>query len=211
MLERVDDPRLRVLRNEQRRGLAASLNRGLDAARGRVRRTPRRRRRRDAATGSSDSSRRFAPEPTRRDPRLRGAWSSTRQGESERSTSCPTGAGGVRWAALFSSPFLHPTVIVERDVLDRHGLRYDEGYAESEDYELWSRLLDVADGDNVRAPLVLYRVHPRQASQRRRELQRECQLRVARRLIADVAPTLSSDEVELAWRVGVAASRSEPR
>ena len=32
----------------------------------------------------------------------------------------------VRWAALFSSPFLHPTVLVERDVLDRHGLRYDE-------------------------------------------------------------------------------------
>ena len=41
-------------------------------------------------------------------------------------------------------------------------------------------------------PLVLYRVHPEQASQRRRELQRECQLRVARRMIAAVAPALSS-------------------
>ena len=77
-------------------------------------------------------------------------------------------------------------------------------FAESEDYELWSRLLDVADGDNLLDPLVLYRVHPDQASQRRRALQRECQLRVALRAIAGVAPELSPGEQELAWRVGVA-------
>ncbi len=92
----------------------------------------------------------------------------------------PAGAVAVRWAALFSSPFFHPTVLVERDVLERHELRYDTSFEESEDYELWSRLLDVADGDNLPDPLVLYRVHAAQASQRRRELQRECQLRVAR-------------------------------
>jgi glycosyltransferase involved in cell wall biosynthesis len=62
----------------------------------------------------------------------------------------------------------------------------------------------VADGDNLPEPLVLYRVHAAQASQRRRELQRECQLRVARRRIAAVAPELAADEVELAWRVGSA-------
>ena len=116
----------------------------------------------------------------------------------------PTGAGAVRWAALFSSPFFHPSVLVDRDLLERNGLRYDTSFEESEDYELWSRLLDVADGDNLPDPLVLYRVHAAQASQRRRELQRECQLRVARRRIADLAPELSAGEVELAWRVGSA-------
>ena len=53
-------------------------------------------------------------------------------------------------------------------------------------------------------PLVLYRVHSAQASQRRRGLQREYQLRVARKAISTVAPELSPAEVELAWRVGVA-------
>ena len=115
----------------------------------------------------------------------------------------PLGAVDVRWAALFSSPFFHPTVLVERDVLERHSFRYDTSFEESEDYDLWSRLLDVADGDNLPDPLVLYRVHPDQASQRRRELQRACQLRVAREAIARVAPGLSPDGVELAWRVGV--------
>ncbi len=108
----------------------------------------------------------------------------------------------VRWASLFSSPFFHPAVVVDRDVLDRHELRYDPSFEESEDYDLWSRLLDIADGENVPDPLVLYRVHPEQASQRRRELQRQCQLRVARRAIAAVAPDLSAEEVELAWRIG---------
>ena len=93
-------------------------------------------------------------------------------------------------------------MFVDRDLLERNGLRYDTSFEESEDYELWSRLLDVADGDNLPDPLVLYRVHAAQASQRRRELQRECQLRVARRRIAALAPELSAGEVELAWRVG---------
>ena len=35
ILAAVEDARLRVLRNEERHGLAASLNRGLDEARGR--------------------------------------------------------------------------------------------------------------------------------------------------------------------------------
>ena len=52
------------------------------------------------------------------------------------------------------------------------------------------------------APLVLYRVHPAQASQRRRDVQRSFQLEVARREIADVAPGLGPADVELAWRIG---------
>src|SRR6185503_15422971 len=112
------------------------------------------------------------------------------------------GPRAVRWAALFSSPFFHSTVLIDRSVLGRNGLRYDTSFEESEDFDLWSRLLEHADGDNLSDPLVLYRVHAEQASQRRRELQRECQLRVARRAIGAVAPSLSRDEVELAWRLG---------
>ena len=50
ILASIGDARLRVLRNDAQLGLAGSLNRGLDEARGHVRRTPRRRRRGDAAS-----------------------------------------------------------------------------------------------------------------------------------------------------------------
>ena len=121
---------------------------------------------------------------------------------SERCTAWPPGARAVRWAALFSSPFFHSTVAVDRSVVEQHGLRYDTSFEESEDYDLWTRLLEVADGDNVRRALVLYRKHDAQASARRAELQLECRRRVALRQIEALAPTLAGGRAELAWRAG---------
>ena len=200
ILASVDDTRLRVLRNGEQLGLAGSLNRGLDDARGTyVARLdaddvamPRRLERQLARIHAAPPAAVVGSAVLELDAGRVGTLHAM-----------PVGATDVRWAALFSSPFFHPTVLVEREVLERHALRYDTSFEESEDYDLWSRLLDVAEGDNLPDPLVLYRVHPEQASQRRRELQRECQLRVARRMIGGVAPALSSTEVELVWRIGV--------
>ena len=202
ILEAVDDARLRVLRNDEQLGLAASLNRGFDVARGAY----------VARIDADDVAmpRRLEHQLARMQsaPRVAVVGSAAMELHAEGRLGAvhtmPSGPADVRWAALFSSPFLHPSVLVERAVLDRHGLRYDEEFAESEDYELWSRLLDVADGDNLLDPLVLYRVHSDQASQRRRALQREFQRRVALGAIARVAPELSPGDQELAWRIGVA-------
>jgi glycosyltransferase involved in cell wall biosynthesis len=201
LLAAVDDARLRVLRNDERLGLAASLNRGLDAARGEyVARL-------DADDVAMPRRLEVQVARIRSAPAVAvvgsGAFEIDEAGRVGRAHAMPSGAVHVRWAALFSSPFLHPTVLVARDVLERAGLRYDASFEESEDYDLWTRLLEVADGDNVRDPLVLYRVHASQASRRHRELQRECQLRVARRAIAALVPTFAPAHVDLAWRVGV--------
>jgi glycosyltransferase involved in cell wall biosynthesis len=200
ILAAIDDPRLRVLRNDSQLGLAGALNRGLDEARGAyVARL-------DADDVALPRRLELQLARIRRAPPVAivgsGALEMDVGGRVGRSHAMPAGPVRTRWAALFSSPFLHPTVLVEREALDRNGLRYDTSFEESEDYDLWSRLLALADGDNLPDPLVLYRVHAEQASQRRRELQRECQLRVARRAIAAVAPSLSPEDVELAWRVG---------
>jgi hypothetical protein len=111
----------------------------------------------------------------------------------------PRGARPLRWQSLFSSPFFHPTVLVDRDVLDTHGLRYDPSFLESEDYDLWTRLFVFADGDNLPQALVLKRVHAAQASQRRGDLQESFQQRVALREIARLAPDV---DAERAWRLG---------
>jgi glycosyltransferase involved in cell wall biosynthesis len=200
ILAGADDQRLRVLRNDAHLGLAGSLNRGLDEARGTyVARL-------DADDVAMPRRLEMQLARIRSTPTIAivgsGALEIDASGRAGRVHAMPAGQVEVRWAALFSSPFLHPTVLVERDVLDRNGLRYDTGFEESEDYDLWSRLLERAEGDNLPDPLVLYRVHPEQASQRRRQLQRECQLRVACRAITVVAPELSPEEVELVWRVG---------
>ena len=203
ILEAVRDDRLRILRSDEQRGLAASLNRGLDEARGTY----------VARLDADDIARarrlelqleriRSAPDVAIVGSAVMEIDAAWRLGPVH---AMPAAPHEVRWAALFSSPFFHPSVLVERDLLERNGLRYDTSFGETEDYELWSRLLDVADGDNLREPLVLYRVHEEQASRRRHELQRELQLRVARGRISDVAPALGGEEVALAWSVGAAA------
>ena len=109
----------------------------------------------------------------------------------------------TRWYSLFSSsPFFHNTVAFDRALFERHRLRYDETFGESEDYELWTRVLAHAEADCLEEALVLYRLHPSQASQRRSELQRELGRRVALTQIAEMAPSLSDRQVELAWRFG---------
>ena len=200
LLGGVEDPRLRIVRNDEALGLAGALNVGLGEARGRY----------VARLDADDVARppwlerlaaRMAAAPAAAVVGT-GAIDFGDDGRVGRVHRMPSGARAVRWAALFSSPFFHPTVMVDRRVLDAHGLRYDTSFDESEDYDLWSRLLAVADGDNLRQPLVLYRRHAAQASTRRADLQRACQRRVALRQIAELAPELAEERAELAWLVG---------
>ncbi len=200
LLASIGDRRMQVLRNERQLGLAASLNRGLDAARGRyVARLDAD----DVALPARLASQLAALD---RNPRLAILGTAVleideggRPGVVHR---LPGGTAGVHWHALFGTPFFHPTVLVDRALLERHGLRYDESFAETEDYDLWLRLLEHGDGDNLDRALVLRRVHPGQATRRRRELQREYLHRLAMREIGHTAPELPDGARELAWRLG---------
>jgi glycosyltransferase involved in cell wall biosynthesis/GT2 family glycosyltransferase len=201
LLSRVTDPRLLVVRNDRRQGLAASLNRGLDTARARwVARLDA-----DDVALPERLETQLARLDVARPPALLG--SAVLEFREELRVGgvheAPLGPTGVRWHALFGAPVFHPTVLVDRELLDRHGLRYETGFDESEDYDLWTRVLAHGEGDNVRQPLVLRRVHPGQASKRRRDLQRSLQRQVALREIGVLAPRLDPGAALLAWRAGV--------
>ena len=202
LLQKLDDGRIMVLRNERQAGLAASLNRGLDRASGRY----------VARLDADDvaSSERLQRQVVwmKANPELgvvgTGVWDLHRDEQIGGLHLMPRGATALRWHALFSSPFFHPTVLVDRDILERHGLRYDPSFLESEDYDLWTRFFEFADGDNLQEVLVYKRVHPGQASLRRAELQESFQRQIALREIARAAPTLPAADAELAWRLGSA-------
>ncbi|HET9462050.1 MAG TPA: glycosyltransferase [Gaiellaceae bacterium] len=201
VIAQFDDRRLRVIRNDEQLGLAASLNRGLDEARGRY----------VARLDADDVAlpRRLEHQLAR----IRATPGTVILGTSVCEIdgygapgavhAMPATPTAVRWHLLFSSPFFHPTVLLDREHLERHGFRFDPSFLESEDYDLWARVLATGDGANVSEALVLYRVHAGQASQARRELQRAHQLDVARREMARVAPHMSAGEIELAWRIGM--------
>jgi glycosyltransferase involved in cell wall biosynthesis len=200
ILERVSDPRLIVLRNEQQLGLASSLNRGLDRASGRyVARLDA-----DDVALNARFERQLGALRSEEIAIVGSAVSDLDEdGRRGRLHRMPMSARAVRWHALFSSPFFHPTVVFHREMLG--DLRYDASFLESEDYDLWSRLLATGvQGGNLAEALVLKRVHPRQASLRRGGVQREFQRRVALREIERLAPEINADA---AWRFAIGDSR----
>ena len=114
----------------------------------------------------------------------------------------PVGTTAVRWAALFSSPFFHPTVLVERDVLERHDaplrheLRGERGLR---------AVVAPARRRGRRQPAGAARPLPRPSRAGVAAAPgAPARVSAARRAtaIAAAAPELSPEEVELAWRIG---------
>ena len=65
----------------------------------------------------------------------------------------------IKWQSLFSTPMFHPTIMARVNVLKEN--LFDEKLFNSEDYELWSRLLFTTSTrfTNMSEALLLYRVY----------------------------------------------------
>jgi glycosyltransferase involved in cell wall biosynthesis len=199
--EGIEDSRLRLIRLEEKSGLANALNVGVSESSGRF----------IARLDADDIAL-----PNRLEQQLKRLQQPNApailgtsafelvDGRPRRLLRPMLSAAGVRWSALFGAPFLHPTTIFDRSQFKRLGLRYDAALGESEDYDLWTRALDHLDGGNISRPLVLYRVHQAQASQQRRRLQEEIQREVARRTMRRWLPVGEDDRAlwEGIWSVG---------
>jgi glycosyltransferase involved in cell wall biosynthesis len=72
---------------------------------------------------------------------------------------------GIKFSSLFSSPMYHPTVMGRGEIFKRH--HYSETFSNSEDYELWSRLLFKTEVkfSNLANPVLKYRVYPQSFTQ----------------------------------------------
>lgn len=154
-----DDPRIRVLGPSEHRGVAATLNRGLDAARGAL----------VARMDADDVSlpNRLARQAGFLDAHpevgLCGAWART-LGPDPAPLVTPTEPDRLAASLFFGNSLVHPSVVLRTSVLKAHALCYDPGYNSAEDYELWARMASVTRLATVPEVLVLLRTHAAQAS-----------------------------------------------
>jgi hypothetical protein len=58
-----------------------------------------------------------------------------------------------------------------KETFVQHSLLYNKEFEPSEDYDLWTRLILIGKGYNFKIPLLNYRVHYKQISQTKAELQ----------------------------------------
>lgn len=76
----------------------------------------------------------------------------------ERVQSLPEDDSAIRRFMIVDNPFIHSSVMIRKDVLDRVGL-YKEGLI-WQDYELWVRIAGHHRMANIPEPLVIRRKHP---------------------------------------------------
>ncbi len=152
------EPRIRIIKNEKRLGFAESLNVGIDKAKG------------DYVARLDDDdiamARRFAIQvdylEQHRDVGIVGG-NMVVFGHNKGKFLTFSDYEMIKVATLFGTPFMHPTVMMRKDMLDKYGLRYDPDYF-TEDYELWSRAVYCFKCANIPEYLTFYRSHSSQAT-----------------------------------------------
>ena len=198
ILESLGDPRLRLVKSRERLRFSGALNLGLEQARGEwiarmdaddITLPDRLARQRDFLHAHPEIG-------------LCGGLATAfglRQGPYFRP---PMTHLEIQAYLLFDSPFVHPTVMMRRDLLERHGLRFDPAFCPADDYELWSRaarLFPVANLDRV---VLHYRVHGASLTEATWGDMDACAARVAGRELQALGLTMDDETLRFHRNLG---------
>lgn len=162
LLAGYDDPRICVVHNEKNIGLARSLNKGLELARGKY----------VARMDSDDIS---LPQRLERQVKFMNANQNIAicgtfvRVKSEREiliSKYPTTPADVKCRLMFGPSLAHPSAIFRTSDFNKFNLRYDPNLIRAQDYDLWVRASRHLDISNLNEVLLVYRVHDEQVSQK---------------------------------------------
>jgi glycosyltransferase involved in cell wall biosynthesis len=120
----------------------------------------------------------------------------------------PLSHGEIQSYALFDSPFIHPTIMLRRDLFLRHNLTFDPDYLHCEDYELWSRAVRLFPCANLNRVVLRYRIHPGGVTQSAWSAMDANAARVASRELAGL--NLKTDATTVQFHRNVGRGRGFP-
>ena len=154
-----NDPRIKVIKNKKNIGLAGSLNKALKVCKGEyIARMDH-----DDIAYNNRLEKQFNYLESNPKIGLLGTYAllfgnkkGTRKNESESDL--------LKVKTMFSCQFSHPTVMIRKEVMDKHDLSYNENFKTAQDYELWSRMIDKTEFGTLPIVLLKYRNHNKQIS-----------------------------------------------
>lgn len=85
-------------------------------------------------------------------------------GTKERLIKLPEDDTSCKLSLLTCSPFCHPVVMMNLDIIKGNGLEYDENYIHAEDFEFFIKLSKCGEVHNIQEQLINYRYHDSQIS-----------------------------------------------
>jgi glycosyltransferase involved in cell wall biosynthesis len=179
IMDRIRDPRFKLVRHKKQKGLTYSLNEGMQIARGKY-----------VARMDSDDichPRRFERQVQFLDgnPKVDvlGTWAKTLGGR-EQTWKYPEDDARIQAEMIFNSALVHSSVMLRRSRFVQRGIGYDPRIQRAQDYELWTRPATGLRFANLPEALLTYRLHLGQVGkifgkqqQRTAALVRERQLR----------------------------------
>ncbi len=211
IIESYRDPRIRLIRNPENKGISATRNIGIDAARGDYL----------AALDHDDISlpERLARQVAHLDANPRTVLVATaakllENGQIRDYYTPVTEPHLLRWTLFMRCPIIHSSICMRVKTLREHKLHYRREFHYAEDFDLYHRLAEIGDLVCLPERLTIYREHGGNASTRHAEAMnrhgRAFMLDAYRRLLGpDVAP----EDVARVWKLvtcgGPAADRAE--
>jgi len=156
ILERISDPRVKLIKNVENQGLTKNLNKGISIANGKY----------IARIDADDIcfAHRFEKQvkflETHTDIDMVGsnAIQIDHNGNFIRVTSLPITFESICGVLIFANPFIHPSVMIKKDVFKK--ISYDENYKSCQDYKLW---VDMKKNGfkfwNIEDSLIAYRIN----------------------------------------------------
>lgn len=157
------DERIVYIKNEQNLGVARTLNRGLELAKGEY----------IARMDADDIAlpERFKKQVNYMDEHEECVLCGSNVilfGAQEGITEMPSTDAEIRANLIFSTSFPHPTIMMRRSFVEENNLRYDLKCEGFEDYNLWVEFALLKKGEfyNFPTPMLKYRIHPHQVTQK---------------------------------------------
>ena len=195
--ESLDDERIRVVVNEQRLGLASTLNRGLREAAGHF----------VARQDADDLS-----HPERLERQLQFlerhsqvgligtlAWIMDEESRVVDFIDRACDHEVLAWELLFDNPFVHTSVMFRKDIVEAAG-GYDDAWAYNQDYDLWTRLARTTRVANLPLRLVAWRAHAQSMTGKMASEAASANRRIQARAVRDAIGLVPAEEVELVSR-----------
>jgi glycosyltransferase involved in cell wall biosynthesis len=170
------DPRIRLIENERNLGLTASLNRGIDLARG-------------AYIARMDADDIALPERLHRqvafmegsqDIDVCGSWYEL-FGDRVKLVKSPVDHQDISDTLFFKNCIAHSTVCIRKQLFAECAVRYNEAFEYAQDYELWCRIINKVTFANMPEVLLKYRIHGSQSGTRHIQMQDDFAKRVQRK------------------------------
>jgi glycosyltransferase involved in cell wall biosynthesis len=176
-LQKLTDPRIKLIAKTKNSGITTSLNMGLDLAKGEY----------IARMDGDDCSlpHRFQRQVDLldhdRDIVLCGSWIGFIN--DDRVKQYPSGPDEIEQTLFRQNPIAHPSVMYRQSVITDHALKYDRSMEPSEDYDLWMRMSLYGKIRNIPEVLLNYRDHNNQVSKLRSKEQKNKNIKIRSRIL----------------------------